>query len=408
MPLEQNGLASFACHPPSQSSRLYPIEEEPGRSPFQRDCDRIVHTKAFRRLMHKTQVFVAPDGDHVRTRLTHTIEVSRVARSIANALSLDPDLADAVALAHDLGHPPFGHAGEEALSELMEEYGGFEHNAQAIRIVTSLERQYIEHDGLNLTWETLEGIAKHNGPIVGDVPFALSEYNRCHDLALSQRASAEAQVAAAADDVAYICHDLQDGLRAGMFSLDEICPLPVVGPVLDGLESAHPRADTERVAQTMLRRIFKILVNDIILSTQQRLLELAPESAEDVRQHDRNVVGPSEETRAMLDEIRNFLRVRMYRSGDVELERQHGQEVVCDLFCHLMEETDLLPPDWRLQANRAGNTSDKARVLADFIAGMTDNFALAMHSMIDGGSGQAIGSGRGELLLSRRAGTYEP
>ena len=382
MQLEQPRLASFACHPPSKCSRLHQIKEDEGRSPFQRDCDRIVHAKAFRRLMHKTQVFVAPDGDHFRTRLTHTIEVSRVAKSLATTLCLNADLADAVALAHDLGHPPFGHAGEEALSEVMRDYGGFEHNAQAIRIVTELERQYIGHDGLNLTRETLEGIAKHNGPVSGEVPFALAEYNRKQDLALDLRAGAEAQVAALADDVAYVCHDLQDGLAAGMLTLAEIGELPIAGPILHKLNSKHFGAEQDRIAQSMLRALFKSLTLDIIRTSRSNFEGLKPQTVDDIRTCGRNVVGFSDETIASLSKVRQFLREKMYRTGSIEVQRQKGKKIVQTLFSEFMNDIGLLPPAWQRWMSDAGTDAEKARVLADFIAGMTDNYAIGVYSDI--------------------------
>lgn len=385
MPLEQIGLEGFATHPPIRCTRLFPIVEEAGRSPFQRDCDRIVHAKAFRRLMHKTQVFVAPEGDHFRTRLTHTIEVSRVAKAIATALGLNTDLADAVALAHDLGHPPFGHAGEEALAEAMDGYGGFEHNAQAIRIVTQLERQYIEHDGLNLTRETLEGIAKHNGPVSGEVPFALAEYSRKQDLELHLRAAGEAQAAAAADDVAYVCHDLQDGLAAGMLSIADLRELPLAGPVLRRLQSNYPAADPNRIVQAMLRAVFRDLTSDIVLTSRDNLREAAPKSVDDIRNCDRNLIGFSSGTASSLAEIRQFLWANMYRTGNVERERQAGIGTVKSLFSAFMNDVGLLPPDWQLRAKEAGTDAERARVLADFIAGMTDNYANCMQGRLDSG-----------------------
>ncbi len=390
MPRKQQGSAKFACFPSSNGSRLYQITEDRRRSPYQRDCDRIVHAKAFRRLMHKTQVFVSPDGDHFRTRLTHTIEVARVARSLAAALRLDVDLAESVALAHDLGHPPFGHSGEEALSELMREFGGFEHNAQAIRIVTKLERQYIDHDGLNLTWHTLEGIAKHNGPVSGAIPFALAEYNRIQDLNLELRAAGEAQAAAAADDVAYICHDLQDGIAAGMFELDDIATLPIAGPILIKVMAENPGVEDDRVITTLLRGIFKSLTSDIIRNSEQNLFELAPGSADDIRSHDRNIIGFSGEIRTSLAEIRRFLKENMYRTGDVEMERQRGKTVINSLFARLMNDIDLLPSDWRAEADSASTDARKARVLADFIAGMTDNFATGMYRRLEGREGRSV------------------
>ncbi len=380
MPYEQQGLAAYACRPPEQGSRLHEIQESPGRSPFQRDCDRIVHATAFRRLMHKTQVFVAPDGDHFRTRLTHTIEVSRVARALAAQLGLNADLADAIALAHDLGHPPFGHAGEDALAREMEAYGGFEHNAQAIRIVTRLERSYIGYDGLNLTFETLEGMAKHNGPVPGPVPFALAELHATHHLDLRSQATAEAQAAGAADDIAYICHDVQDGIRAGMFSLKDIGDLQIAGPASRRVTTGNPDAGHGRIVQTIVRDVFSALMQDVITVSRRNLETLAPESAGDIKRHDCEIIGFSPGTAAAIVEIKGFLRDNMYRTGKVEHERRKGEEIVSALFHLYLNRVELLPGEWRADACQSGDDLHRARVVADFIAGMTDKFAMAAHA----------------------------
>ncbi len=380
MPDEQQGLAAYACRPPEQRSRLHDIPESPGRSPFQRDCDRIVHSTAFRRLMHKTQVFVAPDGDHFRTRLTHTIEVSRVARSLAAQLGLNADLADAIALAHDLGHPPFGHAGEDALAREMEAFGGFEHNAQAIRIVTRLERSYIGYDGLNLTFETLEGMAKHNGPVPGPVPFALAELDSTHHLDLRSQATAEAQAAGAADDIAYICHDLQDGIRARMFCLEDIGHLSIAGPAARRVSAGNPDAGHGRVVQTIVRDVFSELMQDVIGNSRRNLELLAPGSAVDIKRHEREVVGFSPAVAAAIVEIKGFLRDYMYRTGKVEHERRQGERIVSELFQRYLDDVEMLPGEWNRDAGLADDDMHRARVVADFVAGMTDKFAMAVHS----------------------------
>ena len=315
--------------------------------------------------MHKTQVFVAGYGDHFRTRLTHTIEVARVAKGIAASLGLNPDLAEAVALAHDLGHPPFGHAGEEALSVAMQNYGGFEHNAQAIRVVSELECQYIRHDGLNLTWETLEGVAKHNGPFPGEVPHVLDVYNRKHDLALHRRAAGEAQAAASADDVAYICHDLQDGLAAGMFTLDQVKELPIAGPLLKKILSSNPAADHGRIAQTMLRALFKRLTRDIIDWSHEALADAGPSTPDDIRECDRDLVGISEGTARQLGDVREFLKQNMYRTGKQAEGRDQALAVIGELFSGYMDDPARLPSGWRDRAEAAADDAGRARVLAD-------------------------------------------
>ena len=270
--------AIFAADPAGTKGRLFPEEESAHRTPFHRDRDRIIHSSAFRRLKHKTQVFVEHEGDYFRTRLTHSIEVAQVARTLANALGLNQELAEAVALAHDLGHTPFGHTGEDAMDELMQPYGGFDHNAQALKIVTSLERSYAEFDGLNLTWETLEGIAKHNGPVDAPLPYALAEYNAKHDLELRTHACAEAQVAALADDIAYNNHDLHDGLRAGLFTDDEVAALPLVGPCFAEVDEKYPNLDLRRRRNEALRRFFGVMVEDVLRVTRDNLLDLDPQS----------------------------------------------------------------------------------------------------------------------------------
>jgi len=277
-------LKDYASHESLSRGRLHYERESRFRTCFQRDRDRIVHSSAFRRLKHKTQVFIEHEGDYYRTRMTHSIEVAQVARTVALALCLNETLAEAVALAHDLGHPPFGHAGEEALQRLMEPYGGFDHNAQAIRIVTSLERHYAGFDGLNLTWETLEGIAKHNGPMFGDIPCALAEYNDRHNLELGTHASLEAQVAAVTDDLAYCSHDLHDGLRAGLFSTDELADLPLLDGCFADVDRLHPGLDRSRRRHEALRRFFGLMVEDLIAESSRRLAELVPDCATDVRQ----------------------------------------------------------------------------------------------------------------------------
>ncbi|APX88485.1 deoxyguanosinetriphosphate triphosphohydrolase [Brevirhabdus pacifica] len=385
-------LAPFACRPEETRGRLHPEPEAAFRSPFQRDRDRIIHASAFRRLKHKTQVFVEHEGDYYRTRLTHSIEVAQVARTIAGVLKLNAELTEAVALAHDLGHTPFGHTGEEALDALMQGHGGFDHNAQALKIVTSLERHYAEFDGLNLTWETLEGIAKHNGPVTGPrarhkdrpLPFALSEYNARHDLELDSFASAEAQVAALADDVAYNNHDLHDGLRAKLFSLAELAELPVLDRCFAEVDAAYPGLNSYRRQHEALRRFFGVLVGDVLDVSRARLERLDPRSAEDVRRADGPVIRFSDPLWRDLKEIREFLFQRMYRAPTVVEMRRRVTEVVRALFALYMASPQELPKQWRKDVAAASGQTELARIVADYIAGMTDRFAFQEHERLCG------------------------
>ena len=380
--------APFACDPARSRGRLHPEEESRHRTPFQRDRDRIIHASAFRRLKHKTQVFIEHEGDYFRTRLTHSIEVAQVARTIAKHLGLNVELTEAVALAHDLGHPPFGHTGEEALDRLMAPHGGFDHNAQAIRIVTRLERHYAEWDGLNLTWETLEGIAKHNGPVALPCHYALAEYDAVHDLELDTHASAEAQVAALSDDIAYNNHDLHDGLRAELFSTDELAELPVLDRCFAAVDARYPGLNYYRRRHEALRRFFGILVEDVIRVTEANLAASAPRSARDVRLAGRMMVQFSPDLWADLKVIRRFLFERMYRApGVVEMRRQ-VTAVVDDLFPFFIANPDELPKQWRKDVAEVGGRTELARIVADYIAGMTDRFALQEHARLLGGAGE--------------------
>lgn len=378
-------IASYACAPADTRGRHYPEGESAFRSPFQRDRDRIIHSSAFRRLKHKTQVFVEHEGDYYRTRLTHSIEVAQVARTIAGALKFNEYLTEAVALAHDLGHTPFGHTGEDALDALMKPYGGFDHNAQALKIVTSLERHYAEWDGLNLTWETLEGIAKHNGPVTGDLPYALAEYNARHDLELHTHASGEAQVAAISDDIAYNNHDLHDGLRAGLFTVDEICALPIVGPAFAEVDRKYPGLDQKRRRHEALRRVFGVMVEDVLITSRRLLQEVNPASAADVRAAGQSVIRFSNHLFDDLKQIRAFLFARMYRAPSVVEMRTQVTQVVEELFPLFMDDTTLLPEEWREDVAQAADETQLARIVGDYIAGMTDRFALETHAKLIGG-----------------------
>ena len=374
--------AAFSCDPQMSRGRLFSEGLSSFRSPFQRDRDRIIHLSAFRRLKHKTQVFVEHEGDYYRTRLTHTIEVAQVARTIAGVLGLDTDLAEAIALAHDLGHTPFGHTGEDALAALMTPYGGFDHNAQAMRIVTKLERHYAEFDGLNLTWETLEGLAKHNGPVTGPLPLALDEVNTAWDLELSTYASAEAQVAAIADDVAYSHHDLHDGLRSGLFSEDDLKELPVTGPAFAEVDTLYPGLDKMRRRHEALRRVFGRMVEDVLAVAQNRLAAAQPKSAQEIRALGGTVIRFSKPMFQELKVVRSFLFTRMYRAPSVMIEREKVTQVINDLFPLFMQKPTLLPENWRSEIALATDETTLARLVADYVAGMTDRFALQEHKRL--------------------------
>ncbi|ERL96745.1 putative deoxyguanosinetriphosphate triphosphohydrolase [Rhodobacteraceae bacterium HIMB11] len=374
--------AIFAADPAGTKGRLFPEEESAHRTPFHRDRDRIIHSSAFRRLKHKTQVFVEHEGDYFRTRLTHSIEVAQVARTLANALALNQELAEAVALAHDLGHTPFGHTGEDAMDELMQPYGGFDHNAQALKIVTSLERSYAEFDGLNLTWETLEGIAKHNGPVDDPLPYALAEYNAKHDLELNTHACAEAQVAALADDIAYNNHDLHDGLRAGLFTDDEVAALPLVGPCFAEVDEKYPKLDLRRRRNEALRRFFGVMVEDVLRVTRDNLSDLDPQSAQDIRMAGCPMAQFSSDLWADLKQVRTFLFTRMYRAPSVVAMRKDVSAKVRALFPYFMEKPYLLPMEWQVEFAHSPDEQTIARVVCDYIAGMTDRFALQQYEQL--------------------------
>lgn len=377
--------ALYATDPANPRGRLYAEEESAFRSPFQRDRDRIIHASAFRRLKHKTQVFVEHEGDYFRTRLTHSIEVAQVARTVAASLDLNVELTEAVALAHDLGHTPFGHTGEEALDALMAPYGGFDHNAQALRIVTDLERHYAEWDGLNLTWETLEGIAKHNGPVTGDIPYALTAYNEIHDLELHTHASAEAQVAALADDIAYNNHDLHDGLRAELFSTDDLAELPILHDCFARVDHKYPGLNYYRRRHEALRRFFGILVEDVIVLARRNLADLNPANVHDIRHAGRMVIQFTPEIWTDLKVIRQFLFERMYRAPAVIEMRIEVTEIVNSLFPFFIENPQELPKQWRKGVDAAPDHVALARIVADYIAGMTDRFAIQEHARLLGG-----------------------
>ncbi len=379
--------AVFASRPGETRGRLYAEEESTFRSCFQRDRDRIIHASAFRRLKHKTQVFIEHEGDYFRTRLTHSIEVAQVARTISGVLGLNAELTEAIALAHDLGHPPFGHTGEDALQALMAPYGGFDHNAQTLKIVTSLERHYADFDGLNLTWETLEGIAKHNGPVTGDIPFALADYNARHDLELHTFAGAEAQVAALADDIAYNNHDLHDGLRAELFDTDELAQMPLLDVCFAKVDALYPGLNYYKRRHEALRRFFGLLVEDVIAQARERLARLAPKSAQDVREAGQGMIRFSDPVWRDLQVIRDFLFHRMYRAPKVVEMRAQVTAMIEDLFPLFMADPSQLPKQWRKDVAEVRSETELARIVADYIAGMTDRFAIQEHGRLCGGKG---------------------
>ena len=385
--------APYASDPALSRGRLHPEPISKSRSAFRRDCDRIIHSTAFRRLKHKTQVFVFDEGDHYRTRLTHTLEVAQVARALARALGLDEDLAEALALAHDLGHPPFGHAGERALDECLAAFGGFDHNAQTLRVVTTLERRYPAFDGLNLTWETLEGLAKHNGPLTDrqghpagryrerGVPETILEYSRLQDLQLWSFPGAEAQIAAFADDIAYDAHDIDDGLRAELFQLEDIATVALPGKIISQIRRAYPKLDAARLVHEFIRRLIGLLIEDVTGETRRRLDTLAARSVEEVRSASSPVAAFSPAIGEADRAIKAFLKTRMYRHGRVMHVMNQAAGVVRDLFARYCERPGDLPAEWREGLAKADDAGH-ARRIADFIAGMTDRYALAEHARL--------------------------
>lgn len=379
--------APYASKPEQSLGRLHGTGPSPTRSEFQRDRDRIIHSTAFRRLQHKTQVFLHHEGRHFRNRLTHTLEVSQMARSMARALRLDEDLAEAVALSHDLGHTPFGHAGERALHLAMAPYGGFDHNIQAIRVVTRLENRYAEHDGLNLTWETLEGILKHNGPLTNPdgtpygkfaldgLPSGLDDIPAIADLRLSTHASLEAQTAAIADDVAYNAHDIDDALRAGLIVLADLADVPLAGPIVREVLALYPAIAPERQAHEVQRRLITRSIEDVIATSSANIAAAKIQTVEDVRLAGETLIAFSPATAVAERGLKDFLFARVYRHESVMVPVRQSERVVTDLFAHYMKTADM-PGRWGIAAAAAPDANHRARIVADFIAGMTDPYAL--------------------------------
>ena len=383
----------FACDPDRSRGRLFDEPPSKTRSPFRRDCDRVIHSTAFRRLKYKTQVFVFHEGDHYRTRLTHSLEVAQIARALARQLGLDEDLTETLALAHDLGHPPFGHAGERALDACLQAHGGFDHNAQTLRVVTSLEHRYPEFDGLNLTWESLEGIVKHNGPLTNrsglpagryrdrDIPVAISEFNRKYDLELWSFASLEAQAAAIADDIAYDAHDIDDGLRAGLFTVDDLKVMPLTAAMIAEIDRRYPSLDDARRGAELVRELISCLIGAVVSEARSRLLAAKPQSVDDVRNLGEVLIAfPADVAQAEAG-IKSFLKIRMYRHERVMRVMGEAEQILFNLFARYQSHPGDLPAEW-LPPDGGDTETERARRIGNFIAGMTDRFALTEHQRL--------------------------
>jgi dGTPase len=386
--------ALYACDPDRSRGRLFSEPPSKTRSPFRRDCDRVIHSTAFRRLKHKTQVFVFHEGDHYRTRLTHSLEVAQIARALARQFGLDEDLTETLALAHDLGHPPFGHAGERALDSCMKAHGGFDHNAQSLRVVTSLEHRYPEFDGLNLTWESLEGIVKHNGPLTdrsgapigkyhdsGGIPFVIADLVKTYDLELWSCASLEAQIAAVADDIAYDAHDIDDGLRAGLFSVDDLKVMPLTSDMIHAIDRHYPGLDHDRRGAELVRELISYLIGAVASEARKRLDRAQPKSVDDVRHHgEQLVVFPPDVAQAEAG-IKAFLKRHMYRHKWVMRVMGEAEQIVVELFTRYHETPSDLPAEW-LEGAAFESETARARRIGNFIAGMTDRFAITEHQRL--------------------------
>ena len=375
--------APYACDPDLSRGRLFVEPPAKSRSPFRRDCDRVIHSTAFRRLKHKTQVFVFHEGDHYRTRLTHSLEVAQIARALARQLGLDEDLTETLALAHDLGHPPFGHAGERALDACLKDAGGFDHNAQSLRVVTALERRYPAFDGLNLTWESLEGIVKHNGPLNAAIPTGIAQFDRGYDLELWSFASLEAQVAGIADDIAYDAHDIDDGLRAGLFRLDDLNEMPLTAAMIADIDRRYPLLDDDRRGAELVRELIAYLIGAVIAETTKRLAIARPGSVDAVRRHGAQLAAFPDNVAAEEATIKAFLKTRMYRHDWVMRVMRDAEEIVINLFQRYQRDPSELPPEWLPHGrDRGADEAVDPRLIGNFIAGMTDRFALTEHQRL--------------------------
>jgi dGTPase len=385
--------APYACDPDRSRGRLFSEPPSKTRSPFRRDCDRVIHSTAFRRLKHKTQVFVFHEGDHYRTRLTHSLEVAQIARALARQLGLDEDLTETLALAHDLGHPPFGHAGERALDKCLHAHGGFDHNAQTLRVLTSLEHRYTEFDGLNLTWESLEGVVKHNGPMTerggapagryrdSGIPVGIADFNQKYDLELWSYASLEAQVAAFADDIAYDAHDIDDGLRAGLFGVDDLKVMPLTAAIIADIDKHYPVIDDARRGAELVRELISYLILAVVSEAGKRLEAAKPQSAHDVRQYTQPLIAFPSAVAKEEAEIKAFLKQRMYRHDRVMRVMGEAEQILFDLFARYQRSPGDLPAEW-IEGTERETEGERARRIGNFIAGMTDRFALTEHQRL--------------------------
>jgi len=383
----------YACDPDRSRGRLFAEPPSRTRSPFRRDCDRVIHSTAFRRLKYKTQVFVFHEGDHYRTRLTHSLEVAQIARALARQLGLDEDLTETLALAHDLGHPPFGHAGERALDSCLEAHGGFDHNAQTLRVLTSLEHRYPEFDGLNLSWESLEGVVKHNGPLTDrngtaigryrdrGIPKGISEYNGIYELELWSFASLEAQVAAIADDIAYDAHDIDDGLRAGLFTVDDLRIMPLTAEMIAEIGRHYPDLDDDRRGAELVRELISCLIGAVVSEAHKRLDAARPKSVDEVRHHGEVLIAFPPAVAQAEAEIKAFLKLRMYRHKRVMRVMGEAEQILFDLFARYQKTPGDLPAEW-LPPKGTDSETERARRIGNFIAGMTDRFALTEHQRL--------------------------
>jgi dGTPase len=384
----------YACDPDRSRGRQFVEPPSRTRSPFRRDCDRVIHSTAFRRLKHKTQVFVFHEGDHYRTRLTHTLEVAQIARALARQLGLDEDLTETLALAHDLGHPPFGHAGERALDACLHAHGGFDHNAQTLRVVTLLEHRYPEFDGLNLSWESLEGIVKHNGPLTArdgspvgrygehGIPVGIAEFVRTYELELWNFASLEAQVAAIADDIAYDAHDIDDGLRAELFRIDDLKEIPLIAAIIAEIDARYPDLDQNRRGAELVRELISHFIGAVVLEAHRRLGLIKPVSADDVRNQSEPLIAFPGETATTEAAVKAFLKIRMYRHERVMRVMRDAEQLVFDLFAHYQNEPAVMPAEWLPPESQLEPEAVRARRIGNFIAGMTDRFALTEHQRL--------------------------
>jgi dGTPase len=377
-------LAPYACHPESSRGRQYPEPGQDVRGPrniFQRDRDRIIHSIAFRRLRHKTQVFIAPDGDHYRVRLTHSLEVAQIGRTIARALGLNEDLTEALCLAHDIGHPPFGHAGEDALEEALKPYGGFDHNAQTLRTLTRLECPYPSWPGLNLSWELLEGLAKHNGPVTAPT-WALAEVDSAFDLELPSWPSLEAQIAAVADDIAYDNHDIDDGIRAGLLTIEQLVELPFIADWWHRIAAKYPDAKRETLVRELVREQIGVMVNDVIDTTRTNLVDMKIASVDDIRSAGRQIGGFSDNLAAQERMLKSFMYANLYHHPEQQEAADSAQTIIADLYRAYSSDISLMPADW--QAGALHGEPQRSRYIADFLAGMTDRYAQNRHRAIFG------------------------